>query len=206
MLVIVNTQTGAKVRDLAAGDALLPNNVILLAPQAGMQRGDERIVESVEEIVGEGPIEEISNEAFDGEAWVVTRTRSYPPLAQCRAEAISQIDRAAETARLAFITDGAGQALVYRRKSDQARACLAQYDAQNQPPAGMFPALEAEVGITAADVVDVAATVVALEDAWAAIADAIEAIRLGAKRDVGLAPTPNTINNIVSAIVWPTPE
>jgi hypothetical protein len=128
-------------------------------------------------------------------------------LASCKAGAIARIDREAEVARLAYITDGAGQALVYRRKSDQARACLAAYDTQNPPPAGMFPALEAEVGITGADVIEVATTVANLETAWGAVADSIEAIRLGAKRDIEnpSTTTPGDVAAILAAIVWPTP-
>ncbi|MBE0530410.1 MAG: hypothetical protein IH626_06240 [Rhodospirillales bacterium] len=142
---------------------------------------------------------------FDAEAGTAAPIIEPRPLAPMQAEAIAQIDRDAEAARLAYITGGSGQALVYKRKSDQARACLADYDAQNLPPAGMFPALDAEVGITGADVVDVATMVVGLEDAWATVADAIEAIRLGAKKNVGLAETPAAVHDIVAALAWPTP-
>lgn len=116
-----------------------------------------------------------------------------------------EIDRAAEGARLQFISPGAGQAMAYQRKADQARACLAAYDAQTPPPAGLYPALEAEVGITAADVVGVATVVAGLAEAWAAVADAIEAIRLAAKRDVAAAASDEDRTALVAALVWPAP-
>ncbi|MBE0529544.1 MAG: hypothetical protein IH626_01870 [Rhodospirillales bacterium] len=128
------------------------------------------------------------------------------PLAPMRAEAVAQIDRDAEAARLAFITGGSGQALVYKRKAEQAHDCLANHDAQNPPPTDKYPALEAEVGITGADVLGVATVVTGLEAAWGDIADAIEAIRLGAKRDVEAATTPTEIRDVVSAIAWPQPN
>lgn len=46
-------------------------------------------------------------------------------LAEAIASACTEIDAAAEQARLAHITGGAGQALTYREKSAQATACIA---------------------------------------------------------------------------------
>lgn len=142
---------------------------------------------------------------YDAEAGVASPVIEPRPIAEVQAEACAKIDAAAETARLAFITPGAGQALVYQRKEAQARACLAAYDAQNQPPAGTYPALEAEVGITGADTVGVATVVAGMADAWAAIGDSIEAIRLGAKKAVGEAAAPADIPPIVAAVEWPSP-
>lgn len=82
MLVIVNTETGAKVHDVDRGIALWSDGAMTHAPKVGLIRGAERIVECVEAMTGEGPIEEVTGEAFDGEAWVVTRTRSHPPLVE----------------------------------------------------------------------------------------------------------------------------
>lgn len=126
-------------------------------------------------------------------------------LAVAQAEAIARIDAAAEAARCAYITPGSGQALVYQRKGQQARDCLANHDAQNPPAPGAYTALEAEVGITGGDVLEVAAVVAGLETAWAAVADQIEAIRLTAKRDVAAAATPAEVDAIEAAVVWPVP-
>ncbi len=120
-------------------------------------------------------------------------------------EIAATIDRAAEAARLQYITAGAGQALAYRRKDDQARDCLANYDEQSPPTTGMFPALDAEVNITAASILGVAAVVVATADAWAAVADTIEATRLGAKKDVTDAADVAAAYAVLDAITWPAP-
>ena len=82
---------------------------------------------------------------------------------------------------------------------------MTTYDANTQPPAGQYPALEAEVGITAGDVVGVAQVITALEAQWAAVADAIEAIRLAAKRDVGEAATTAAVADILAGLTWPSP-
>lgn len=126
--------------------------------------------------------------------------------AEAAANAKDQIDMAAENARLAFITAGAGQALAYQRKEAQARECLANYDTENEPTEGTYPALDAEVEITAATVVGVATVVVASADAWAAIGDAIEATRLGAKKAVDEAADDAAIAAILAGLSWPSPS
>lgn len=135
-----------------------------------------------------------------------------PPIdaGSAKSAARALIDIAAERARLRFITSGAGQAMVYQRKEVQARACLAAYDAANPPPAGAYPALEAEVGINGTDVLAVAQVVVAVADSWGAIADQIEALRLRAKKAIATVPddAPDLeaqIAAIESGIVWPAP-
>lgn len=127
-----------------------------------------------------------------------------------KAAARARIDTAAEYARLRFITPGAGQALIYQRKESQARACLAAHAANNPPALGAYPALDAEVGITGADTLGVAQVVVGLADAWGAIADQIEALRLAAKAAIAAVPddAPDLeaqIAAIEAGIVWPAP-
>lgn len=119
---------------------------------------------------------------------------------------IRKIDADAEACRLTYVTPGSAQGLVYQRKGNQARDCLATYNAQNPPPAGAYPALEAEVGITGADVIEVATVVKDLEDAWGAVADAIEAIRLSAKANVVAAADVAAVKAVLDAIVWPMPS
>lgn len=123
-----------------------------------------------------------------------------------RPAAIVEIDRQAEAARTRFITAGSGQALVYWRKGQQARECLAAHDAQNPPAAGKYPALEAEVGITGETVLAVAQVIADIEEGWAQVADAIETIRLAAKRAVEDAPAPPQIAAVIEGLVWPAPE
>lgn len=147
------------------------------------------------------------SKAYDIQADTVTKQWTVD-LDLLKAAVCNKIDADAEARRLTIITPGAGQAQVYQRKGDQARDCLTNYDAQNPPPAGTYPALEAEVGITGADVLAVATVVKDLEDAWGTVADAIEAVRLGAKRDVedSATTTPAQIQAILEAIVWPQPS
>lgn len=127
-------------------------------------------------------------------------------LAKLRSSVINRIDAAAEACRLAYVTPGSAQALVYQRKGNQARDCMANYDAQNPPPVGTYPALEAEVGITGADVIGVAEVVKGLEDAWGTVADQIETIRLSAKADVAAAADAAGVKAVLDAIVWPMPS
>lgn len=135
-----------------------------------------------------------------------------PPIdaATVKAAAKRAVDQTAEKVRLRHITPGDGQSLVYARKEAQARACLAAHDAANPPPAGAYPALEAEIGINGADVLAVAQVVVGLADAWGAIADQIEALRLSAKAAIAAVPddAPDLeaqIAAIEASIVWPAP-
>lgn len=135
-----------------------------------------------------------------------------PPIDAARLKASTRraIDAAAERARQQYITPGPGQALVYQRKGDQARDCLANYDSANPPPAGAYPALEAEVGISGADVLAVAGVVAATADQWATVADQIEALRLGAKQAVDAVSDTDAdieaqLTGISEGIAWPAP-
>jgi hypothetical protein len=121
-------------------------------------------------------------------------------LAKKRERAKARVDAAAETARLQFITPGFGQAMTYMRKLEEARA-------QQAGGLGPFPLLQAGIGVDGADVAAVAATVIAMSDAWTAVAAAIEAIRLAAKRDIdAVEDSPDAadaIEAIVAACAWP---
>jgi len=127
------------------------------------------------------------------------------PLDSLRARAVAAIDAAAEQARLAWITGGAGQALVYQRKSDEARRYASVVAAEGTPEPSDYPVLAAEVGITAPDLAGVVAVVQGLDAAWAQVAAAIEALRLGAKAAVAAASDAAAIQ-AAPAITWPVPE
>lgn len=107
------------------------------------------------------------------------------------------VDAGAETERLRYITGGAGQAMTYARKVDQARAVQAMADPVD------FPLLSASIGIDGEDIQAVAATVLAMDAAWELIGAAIEAARLGAKRAIDLAETAEDARAVVPA--WPVP-
>ncbi|ATN32917.1 hypothetical protein ACO34A_03765 [Rhizobium sp. ACO-34A] len=95
------------------------------------------------------------------------------------------IDVAAEVERLKHITAGAGQAMTYQRKAEEAKACLSATD----PVSADYPMLAAEIGITAETLAGVASIVSAAYEAWITIGSAIEAARLGAKLAVDSAET-----------------
>lgn len=131
-----------------------------------------------------------------------------PSIGEIRASAASKIDRAAEVARLRYITPGAGQIGVYVEKSAQARAFVAAYPdataAAAAAPAS-WPYLAAETGITATTLFGVAVAIDAMAQQWTAAAALIEAARLGAKAAIAAATTEAAIASIVAGIVWPAP-
>ncbi|WP_414901206.1 hypothetical protein [Rhizobium cremeum] len=106
------------------------------------------------------------------------------------------VDVAAERERMRYITGGAGQAMTYQRKADEARACLAAADPQ---PAD-YPMLSAEVGITAATLTGVAEVVSAAYEAWLSIGARIESTRLGAKAAIDAAKTPEDARTAAEVI------
>lgn len=109
------------------------------------------------------------------------------------------IDAAAERERMRYITGGAGQAMTYARKVEQARAV--QADADPQP--ADYPLLAASIGIDGVDIQAVAATILGLDAAWEQIGAAIEAVRLSAKRAVDLASDAATAAAVTP--LWPEP-
>lgn len=97
------------------------------------------------------------------------------------------IDRKAGEIRLRHKSGGEGQDGVHLLKAAEAEACLASFLDAAPPPAGTYPLLEAETGITGDGVMAVARTVAATAAAWKRTAARIEAVRLEAKRAVRAA-------------------
>lgn len=125
-----------------------------------------------------------------------------PVLADLKAALKMQVDASAETERLKYITPGAGQAMTYQQKVDEARA----FKVASNPQASDYPVLSSEVGITAetlSEVVDVVLTAFAQ---WQQIGAMIESSRLGAKRDIDAAEDEAAARAIVDAIVWPSAQ
>lgn len=133
----------------------------------------------------------------DGDAW---RVRSLEEFLAAEKERLkSHIDLEAERVRLRFITPGAGQAMVYQRKAEEARAYLAGVDFDPE----RYPILRASVGIEADTIGEVANLVLAREQEWVFVGAAIEAARLGAKASIDLADTIEEANRAASDVVWP---
>ncbi|MFA7416119.1 MAG: hypothetical protein WC048_16735 [Rhizobium sp.] len=111
----------------------------------------------------------------------------------------AEVDAAAESVRLSYITAGAGQALTYSQKATEAVAYLGAAN----PVAADYPLLNAEVGITGPTIAEVAAIVKAAFDQWQIIGAQIEAARLGAKKAIAAAATAAEAQAVLDGIVWP---
>jgi len=109
----------------------------------------------------------------------------------------AEIDAEAERQRLRWITPGAGQAMTYSRKVGEAKAV----QAADEPEPADYPLLAASIGIDGEDIETVAATVIAMDAAWAQIGAAIEGARLAAKRAIDLAANAEAAAAVVPA--WP---
>jgi hypothetical protein len=140
------------------------------------------------------------------------RAPPVPSLDERRAQATLLIDGAAERARLAFITAGSGQALVYELVRLQAADYAAHYTVESPPAVGTYPLLEAQIGTVvpvtsdfASDIADAAAVVATTAQAWITVAAAIERVRLGAKRAVARAADVAAIDAILAGLNWPQP-
>ncbi|MBE0560377.1 MAG: hypothetical protein IH622_06070 [Ochrobactrum anthropi] len=123
-------------------------------------------------------------------------------LSDIKAKLKSEIDRIAEIERLNYITPGNGQAMTYQQKVSEAQA----FKAATNPKTSDYPILSSEVGITAGALGEVADIVLAAFAQWQQIGAAIEAIRLGAKRDIDAAEDETSAGAIVDAIVWPSAQ
>lgn len=102
-----------------------------------------------------------------------------------KAQLIASIDTSAEVTRLVYITGGAGQAMTYQRKVEEARLCIAA----EEPVADDFPMLSAEIGITGDTLAGVAETVIAAYNNWLEVGAQIERARLFAKKSIDAATT-----------------
>jgi hypothetical protein len=121
-------------------------------------------------------------------------------LAELKRNLIDMVDAAAETERQRYITQGAGQALTYQRKVDEARRAAAEED----PKAVDYPFLCASLGIDGDSIAAVAQTVLSMDALWAQIGSAIEAERLRAKAAIGAAKSAAEAQSAFASIVWPS--
>jgi hypothetical protein len=146
----------------------------------------------------------LANEAVYRAAFEARHAPAEPSLADRKAAAASQVDDEAERRRLAYLTPGAGQALVYQEKRREAEAALAAFSVPGGQPVdpAQFPLLAAEIGITAVDLQGVAQAVMSTALAWTQVAAAIESTRLKAKRDIAETNSTAEIDAILSAVAW----
>ncbi|MDQ0558298.1 hypothetical protein QO004_000071 [Rhizobium mesoamericanum] len=124
-------------------------------------------------------------------------------LSEIQADLKASIDVAAERERLKYITGGAGQAMTYQQKSDEARRYFAMREAGETPISSGFPLLSAEIGITAPTLDEVATVVRGAFQEWQIIGGAIEAVRLGTKAAIDAATTEAAAEAAASSVAWP---
>jgi hypothetical protein len=153
---------------------------------------------------GEPPVVDLAYYTVSGPSYTIEPTRvlqtwTVTPrdLATVKAETKVRIDEAAETARLRYITAGAGQALEYQEAAEEA----ARYAATGG--AGAYPMLQASVEAGEAPDLATAATLIgARENAWATIGANIRKLRLTAKRAVDAAISVDEVA-AAATVAWP---
>lgn len=109
------------------------------------------------------------------------------------------VDAAAESERQKYITQGAGQAMTYQRKLEEAKRAAQE----SSPSASSYPFLAASIGIDGEDIAAVAQTVLSMDAQWALIGSAIEAERLRVKAAISAAETAEEAQAAFAAITWP---
>jgi hypothetical protein len=123
----------------------------------------------------------------------ITLSKNLDPL---KTNAMRAIDTAAERERLRYITPGAGQAMVYKAKQEEALSFTAS--------GVVGPLMLAEIGITAPDATALANLWLTMQNQWLQAAAQIEAKRLTAKAAVQNATSLAQIE-AAQSIDWPTP-
>lgn len=110
-----------------------------------------------------------------------------PSLDDQKTSAHDVIDRAAENARLRHITPGAGQAMAYQEKAEEAADYIAAgYPAATGSPPTYdgYPFITAEVNATGKTSTEAADDIISQRSAWVTVGAQIEQERLGGKKAV----------------------
>ena len=139
--------------------------------------------------------------------WTYESGKVAPPVVEIDPQALKRdtlerIDAMAERARLAFVTPGSGQAMVYVEKLSEAR----RYVSDEKPAADDYPLLQAESDVSGTPLADIARTIIEKQARWIRGAARIERVRLKAKADVKATRTAAKFGAILEALTWPNPE
>lgn len=118
-------------------------------------------------------------------------------LAVVKADALRRIDVSAENYRLQFLTAGAGQAMAYQQKLDEARAFTA--DPEIDP--AEIPHIITEAAATDMTPADKAAQIIATFEAWQQVSASIEGKRAAAKLAVEAGETAEAVA-AAAAVDW----
>lgn len=118
----------------------------------------------------------------------------------------ARVDADAEAVRLRYITGGAGMAMTYAEKKDQALAVLQMGEqAANElvnNGAAEFPTLSASVPLEAASLYAAAQLVISKYEQWAALSRVIETTRLAGKKAISDASDAAAARAAYEAITW----
>lgn len=130
------------------------------------------------------------------------------PLDRVKSIYRNRVEEDAERIRLRYITPGAGMAMTYTEKHQQAQAVefLGEAAANAMTPeqrAAQFPTLAASVGIEAPALWDCAALVIQKYEQFAQLSGAIERARLLAKKSISDASDQAGVIAAYEAITWP---
>lgn len=116
-------------------------------------------------------------------------------LASQKANAIASLHNAVATARREFVTDLPGQEMIYLDKLTEARAYLTD----PAPNLADYPAIVAELGVTAETPYELAQLWLNMSAMWKFVSANIESIRLMAVNAINVAASEAEINAILSA-------
>jgi hypothetical protein len=122
----------------------------------------------------------------------------------------NRVEEDAERVRLRYITPGAGMAMTYAEKHQQAQAVEAMGEAPAnaltpEQRTAQFPTLAASVGIEAPTLWGCALLVIQKYEQFAQLSGAIERTRLLAKKAISDASDPAAVVAAYGAITWPNP-
>ncbi len=121
-----------------------------------------------------------------------TITIAYPGgLSAARAKAKADVDTAAGAARARYTTVVPGQDAVYTAKLDEAK----RFSAAGYPwlQAAQYRLVAAEAWSAGVNLTQAADRIIAAANAWTDVSAEIERIRVKAKIDVDVAPTPRAV-------------
>ena len=132
-------------------------------------------------------------------AWTVTEALT---LGELKTHLGSRIDADAEAIRLRYVTPGAGMAMTYREKLEQAENVLASgQDAADalsgEDARSAYPTLAASIGIEGETLWACAQLV------WAKVSHDIEKARLGGKSAVAASSDHDSARAAYAAVTWP---
>lgn len=193
-------------RALVGPDGQIVRVASNIAPDAGTKPGFQWVPVTIDGTQAtefhelSGPVVDV----YSVDPIIVRRTWTARPISEVRAILKSRIDGQAEAARLAFVTGGSGQALVYEAKRTEAARWIAA-GSPLDPSQENYPWAAARAKRKEQQIADVLAEWVQTAMAWAVVARAIEDVREAAKEAVGAAKSVDEAVAALADLRWPQP-